>query len=52
MEVIMAIDPICKMDVDESSPLKTEFEGKPYYFCSIVCKNVFDKEPHRYAKED
>ncbi len=47
----MATDPICGMDVDESAPLKTEFEGKTYYFCSTVCKNAFDKEPHRYVSE-
>lgn len=48
----MATDPVCKMEMDEGTPLKTKFEGKTYYFCSIVCKNVFEKEPHKYASEE
>jgi len=48
----MAIDLVCGMDVDEDMPLKTEFEGKTYYFCSVVCKNVFEKEPHRYISKE
>ncbi|MBM2838632.1 MAG: hypothetical protein HW415_1257, partial [Deltaproteobacteria bacterium] len=49
---IMATDPVCKMEVDEDTSLKTEFEGKSYYFCSAICKSAFEKEPHRYTEED
>ena len=48
----MATDPVCKMEVDEDTSLKTEFEGKSYYFCSAIFKSAFEKEPHRYAEED
>lgn len=41
-------DPVCGMDVSDRTPLTTQFEGKTYYFCSTVCKNVFEKEPHKY----
>ena len=51
-EAIMAIDSVCKMEVDEDTSLKREFEGKNYYFCSAICKSAFEKEPHRYAEED
>ena len=29
----MAKDPICGMDVDESSELQAEREGQVFYFC-------------------
>jgi Cu+-exporting ATPase len=37
----MAIDPICGMTVDESSPLRAEREGRTYYFCSEHCRTTF-----------
>jgi YHS domain-containing protein len=45
----MAIDPVCKMEVDESSPAATsEYKGKTYYFCAPGCKAAFDKDPEKY----
>jgi YHS domain-containing protein len=45
----MAIDPVCKMEVDESSPAATsEYQGKTYYFCAPGCKAAFDKDPESY----
>jgi Cu+-exporting ATPase len=47
----MAIDPVCKMQVDESTaPVKSEYKGKTYYFCAVGCKKAFDKEPEKYLK--
>ena len=37
----MAIDPICGMTVDESSPLRAERDGQTYYFCSEHCRKKF-----------
>lgn len=35
----MAIDPVCKMEVDEKSAAATsEYQGKTYYFCAPGCK--------------
>ena len=46
----MAVDPVCKMDVDQRQAAgKSEYEGKTYYFCSPGCKKTFDQEPARYA---
>jgi YHS domain-containing protein len=46
----MAVDPVCKMDVDQRQAAgKSEYEGKTYYFCSPACKKTFDQEPARYA---
>ncbi len=48
--VVMAIDPICKMKVDEKkAKFKSEHQGKMYYFCSAQCKKEFDKNPKKYA---
>jgi YHS domain-containing protein len=45
----MAIDPVCKMKVDESKPAATsEYNGKTYYFCALGCKKAFDKNPDKY----
>jgi len=48
--IAMAIDPVCKMKVDEKkAKFKSEYQGKTYYFCSAQCKTDFDKNPKKYA---
>jgi P-type Cu+ transporter len=48
-EGVMAIDPVCKMEVDEKKPAATyEFKGKKYYFCAMGCKKAFEKNPEKY----
>jgi len=37
----MAIDPVCEMEVDESTGLKVEKDGKTNYFCSHHCRKKF-----------
>ena len=39
----MAIDPICKKTVDETTPFKSIYKNKEYYFCSEECKRKFDE---------
>ncbi len=39
----MAIDPICGMQVDESSPIRAERDGKTYFFCCEHCRQKFLK---------
>lgn len=47
---LMAIDPICKMEVDpKTAKWKSTFNGKEYYFCAPGCKKAFDKNPVKYA---
>jgi YHS domain-containing protein len=49
----MARDPVCNMEVDEiTAQIKTEYEGKTYYFCCAPCKDAFDKEPDKYVKAE
>ncbi len=46
----MARDPVCGMSVDEkTSKIKSEYNGKTYYFCSQSDKARFDKNPTQYA---
>ncbi|MGW8318994.1 MAG: YHS domain-containing protein [Candidatus Promineifilaceae bacterium] len=45
----MAIDPVCKMEVEEATAQwKSEYQGQTYYFCSPGCKQAFDKAPEKY----
>lgn len=50
LEEAMAIDPVCKMEVDEkTAPAKAEHNGKTFYFCRRDCKEKFEMDPQRYA---
>jgi len=45
----MAIDPVCKMEVEESkAAVISQYKGKKYYFCAIGCKKAFDQHPEKY----
>jgi YHS domain-containing protein len=47
----MAVDPICKMTVDErTAKWRSEYKGRKYYFCAPGCKGMFDKDPAKYIK--
>ncbi|MFH0815789.1 MAG: YHS domain-containing protein [Methanobacteriota archaeon] len=47
-----AIDPICKMTVDEkTAKWVSEYEGQKYYFCAPGCKKAFDKEPEKWSNQ-
>jgi YHS domain-containing protein len=49
----MAKDPVCGMNVDEkNAPAKSEYQGQTYYFCSVGCKQSFDKEPEKYVGKE
>ena len=44
----MAVDPVCKMEVDEKTcKYKSEYKGKTYYFCAPGCKMDFDDNPEK-----
>lgn len=46
----MAIDPVCRMTVDEKTvKFKSEYQGTTYYFCAPGCKKKFDADPGKYA---
>jgi Cu+-exporting ATPase len=48
----MDIDPVCGMAVSRSDVSgESEYQGKPYYFCSPGCKERFDADPARYVMQ-
>jgi YHS domain-containing protein len=45
----MAVDPVCKMDVDpRKAAAQSAYRGQTYYFCCTGCKTAFDREPEKY----
>jgi YHS domain-containing protein len=42
-------DPVCRMEIDTSTALKTEFSGTVYYFDSEECQKVFLRNPDKFA---
>ncbi|MBE0526210.1 MAG: HAD-IC family P-type ATPase, partial [Candidatus Thorarchaeota archaeon] len=49
----IAIDPICKMDVDTTTAtLVSDYNGKKYYFCAQYCKDTFEANPEQYEDKD
>lgn len=46
-------DPVCGMEVTyETARARSEYDGQTYYFCSIDCKEAFDREPEIYIKKE
>lgn len=46
----IAIDPVCKMEVEIATALATSiYNGTTYYFCAPGCKLAFDEDPQRYV---
>lgn len=46
----MAIDPVCKMQVNEQKAAGTsDYKGQTYYFCALACKRKFDEQPEKYV---
>lgn len=47
----MAIDPVCKMAVDEKAPPggKVHYWDNVLYFCSEDCRKAFRRTPQKYT---
>ena len=46
-------DPVCGMEVTyETAQARSEYNGQTYYFCSLGCKEDFDKDPERYVNQE
>lgn len=44
------IDPVCKMTIDDKdAAAASTYKGITYYFCSMPCKEEFDKSPEGYV---
>jgi Cu+-exporting ATPase len=45
----MAIDPVCKMEVDpRKAAAQSSHKGQMIYFCAVGCKEKFDRDPDKY----
>jgi Cu+-exporting ATPase len=45
-----ARDPVCGMVVDVARVrLRSQHEGRQYFFCSAGCRRKFDADPTKYA---
>jgi len=46
----MAVDPVCKMNVDaQQAAAKAEYAGRTYYFCCAACQETFTAQPQKYV---
>ena len=47
----MVKDPVCDMQVDlNNAAAKSVYQGQTIYFCSNLCKLMFDREPEKFMK--
>lgn len=42
-------DPICKMPIAKGATIVSVYKGKQVGFCSVVCKEMFDKNPAKFT---
>lgn len=47
-----AVDPVCGMQVMRGGQYRSDYQGTTYEFCSLDCKQQFDRDPDRYAMLD
>ncbi|RME25973.1 MAG: YHS domain-containing protein, partial [Candidatus Zixiibacteriota bacterium] len=45
-------DPVCGMTVDDTSPNRTHYHDRIYYFCSAHCLAKFEADPASYVNGD
>lgn len=44
-------DPVCGMAVNpQHTTASLLYKGQVYYFCSSLCKSMFEREPEKYVK--
>jgi putative ABC transport system ATP-binding protein len=49
--VIMAVDPVCGMNVERDKALSTVWEGETFYFCARGCRDEFVSAPEQFMVE-
>jgi YHS domain-containing protein len=48
----LVLDHVCGLFVDPQASLSSRYRWQTYYFCSVACKENFDKEPLEYLEKD
>jgi Cu+-exporting ATPase len=52
MSILEHKDPVCGMEVEaDKAAVTSEYRGRKVYFCSLGCKEKFDRAPEQYAAE-
>ncbi len=48
----MTKDPVCGMTVNlqHAAASSIQYKGQTYYFCSQICKTMFERDPEKYVK--
>lgn len=47
----MIKDPVCGMAINpQHAVVNIMYKGQMVYFCSIMCKTIFEREPRKYVK--
>lgn len=49
--VIMAVDPVCGMNVEREKVLSTVWQGETFYFCARGCRDEFTSAPEQFMVE-
>ncbi len=44
----MARDSVCGMTVQEEGGLRVAYQGQTFFFCSELCKRLFQEDPGKY----
>jgi len=49
----MTKDHVCGMAVNpQHAVASVQYQGQTYYFCSPLCKTMFEREPEKYVKNE
>jgi YHS domain-containing protein len=46
----VTVDPVCDMEVEESSVYRLQHDGTTYFFCSEKCLQKFERDPGAFTK--
>lgn len=46
----MIKDPVCGMSVKEEKGIRYDYKGQTFYFCSNLCKSLFEGNPEKYSE--
>lgn len=45
----MIKDPVCGMTVNPQNAITVRYQGQTYYFCSQMCRMMFERQPEKYV---
>ncbi|MBX3063317.1 MAG: ATP-binding cassette domain-containing protein [Anaerolineae bacterium] len=49
--VIMAVDPVCNMNVERNKAISAQWDGETFYFCAQGCRDEFMSTPEKFMVE-